>query len=123
MPAAKPHVHLYNINNIPPVANSAPEYAGGQIVERQILSNHKDGSTKADVTYTVYKAGAHMGRVSDPGEQICWLEAGELEVSSDGVTSSLKEKDFLYRPDGATIDGIRAVKDSKMLCFFGPARR
>lgn len=95
--------------------------AGQGFVEREVVSKGRDGSD-VSVIYTTFDDGGFMTTRSGPGEEIFWVSSGTLEIQSGGTTQTAKPRDFIYRPDGAQIDRIRATSPAVVFCFSGPAR-
>lgn len=120
--ALQPRVRFYSVDYIRPEARLIVDGADVLVAERRIVSLRKDGSAKVDFTHFDLKLGARLRDGGDKGEQMCWLESGQLEVASAGKTAPMTVKSFLFRPEGAAIDEVRALKDSSLVCWSAPAR-
>lgn len=120
--ALQPHVHFFAVEFVRPEVRREAGLTKDLIVERRVVSLHKDGSAKLDLTQFQFTAGAVLRDGRGNGEQMCWLESGRLELSSGGKISSLNAGNFLLRPEGAVIGSVRALENSSLLCYSAPAR-
>lgn len=121
--AAKPKVRWYDVAKIAPtVRPGEADFESGRIMERRVLTRQRDGVKGADVTHVTLKAGVRYVPGDVSAEQICWLEAGEIDILASGRTSRLAATHFLYRPAAAPLESLLARKDSTLICFIGPAR-
>lgn len=118
-PASKPFPRWFPIAG-GPVVTALDKSASAGVVEHEVLSLRKDGSAKVSVIYTTFETGSHVAADSK-GEQICWVGAGTLKLSTGGETMIAPSHNFFYRPEGARIDRIEATKPATMTCFSGPA--
>jgi hypothetical protein len=118
-PAIKPVLHYFNVSS-GPIVTGRDKSASGGVVEREVLSKRKDGSAKESVIYTTLKAGSHLS-LPGKGEQICWVERGKLAITSDGQQTDVRGNSFIYKPEGAKLDELRALEDAAIICFSGPA--
>lgn len=122
-PAARPKVRWYDVAKIvPTVRPGQADFESGRITERLVLTRQRDGVKGADVTHVSLKAGVRYVPAAASEEQICWLEAGEIDILASGRTYPLAATHFLYRPAAAPLDSLLARKDSTLICFTGPAR-
>lgn len=121
-PALQPHVHFYAVNFISVEAPGEKDLALRSVLERRVVSLHKDGSAKLDLTHFTFKVGAKLRDSPKLGEQVCWLETGKMELSSEGKSLPLNSRNFLYRPEGVKIDELRALKDSSLVCWSASGR-
>ena len=122
-PKLKPKVMFYDFRDIEPTVRPGDErYGDGRITHRRVISKPKDGSVHIDASHNIYKAGLEGGPYAYTHDEICWLESGEIEMVSGGVTQTMRPGEFMYRPAGAATERIKVTKDSVSICFFAPAR-
>lgn len=117
-PGAKPKVRWFRLEDAKIILRpDEPNYRSGRIVERLFLPAQKDGVKGADVTFISYKAGVQIGPRTNEREQICWLESGDLQMTTTRQTQNVKPGFFLYSPAGSHIKSIDVTEDSDLLCF------
>jgi hypothetical protein len=119
--ALQPHVHFYSVEFIPPEPLEVKSNPNDAVIKRRIVSLHKDGSSKLDLTILTFKAGATLKDGRQTGEQFCWLEAGRLDLVSGNTISPMTARNFAYRPEGVAIDEYRARTTSTLICYSSPA--
>jgi hypothetical protein len=117
--ALQPRMHYYAVDFIP--LEKVGEANGDSIGQRRLVSHHKDGATKMELTNFILKSGAKVRNPQAQGEQACWLESGQLELLSVGKTLPVKTRNFFYRPEGVVIDELHALEDSSLVCWTSPA--
>lgn len=115
-----PSLRFLKTETAPPVGEDG-RLVGQGFVAREVVSNRRDGSD-VSVIYITFDEGGSITAGSGPGEEIFWVSEGTLEVRSGGTTQIASPRNFIYRPDGAEIDSIRATSPAKLFCFSGPAR-
>lgn len=79
---------------------------------------HTDAVTLA---YWIIDAGSPLPEHSHPHEQVVNMFDGELELTVDGVTRTLRGGDVLAIPGGARHSG-RALTEVRVLDVFAPVR-
>lgn len=117
-PATKPHPRWFPMTTAP-LITSPDRKANAGVIEREVLSKRRDGSTMVSVTYTTFERGAQLAS-RGPGEEICWVESGSLSLSSNGRRQTARTGNFIFRPEGVPINQIRAATAASMVCFIGP---
>lgn len=115
----RPRVRYYDYRYTLPT--SAPD-GSGQVVHRPVVSASKDGAVHIDANHTFYPAGASFGEYRHGRAEVCWFEAGSMELVSGGVEARVHAGQFLYRPAGASTESAKVLEDTIAICFFGPAR-
>lgn len=122
-PAKKPKVIFRDYRDVEPMTRSgAPQYDDGRLVHRRVFTWAKDGAVALDASHNVYRAGLESGRYGYNVDEICWLEAGEIEMVNGGEKQVFRAGQIMYRPAGAMTDHAKATKDTTSICFLAPAR-
>jgi len=122
-PATKPKVIFRDYRDVEPMMRSgAPQYDDGRLVHRRVFTSAKDRVVAIDASHNVYRAGLESGSYGYNVDEICWLEAGEMEMITGGIRQIFKAGEIMYRPAGVVTDYAKATKDTVSICFLAPAR-
>lgn len=109
----RPRVVFYNVN----IARDAPcAECTGDVKQRTVLSEAKDGSRYASVAYYLFQAGGRRQGAA-PGDEICWVESGEFAVGIGRDRATAKTPAFIARKGGLVSASIEAVSPGNLLCF------
>ena len=121
-PADKPRVVFYDFRDFKPLQRPGSHvYQSGKIVHRRVISKSNDGAVYMDASHDTLKAGAEVGPLAYTVDRACWLESGNIEISSNGTSYSMSANQFMLQPAYTKTDHIKVVRDSTMICFFAPA--
>ena len=90
------------------------------VVEREVLSMRRDGSSRVSVAYLTMQTGSQFSTVvgnEEGNEQICYVMSGALSLDLKQGRVAAPAKSFIYRPAGARIVNAKATTKSALVCF------
>jgi ethanolamine utilization protein EutQ (cupin superfamily) len=119
-----PKVVLLDPMSAPLVVDNGAKYIlNGMAQHRRVVSKGREGATRIDVSYNVYKAGLEVEQpYAYNADEICYFASGEMWLESDGEKVFAKPGYFMWRPAGAATQKGKVLADAVTICAFGPAR-
>ncbi|MGE4431197.1 MAG: hypothetical protein AB7E05_10710 [Sphingobium sp.] len=121
-PADRPRARFYDYRYYEAVPLAGD--GSGAATTRRIVTRERDGTQQIEASHDSYRAGFADGPFSNSVDEICWLEAGEMELVAnirDAAPMRARTGDFVFRPAQSVTFSRKAITDATEICFVGPA--
>lgn len=121
-PAERPRARFYDYRYYEAVPLDGA--TDGAATTRRIVTRERDGTPHIEASHDSYRTGYSDGPFSNSVDEICWIEAGEMElVANDRDAAPMRARtgDFVFRPAQSVTFSRKAIADTTEICFVAPA--